>query len=104
MADPFSIVAGSVGLLASITKLSIQISRFCSDAGDAARDMEALNNQLTSLSSILLRIQHDQAVLSLPETLLQELAKMIQACEAVVAEMSVMLGKKMTSNNSWRKI
>jgi hypothetical protein len=29
---------------------------------------------------------------------------MIKACEAVVAEMSVLLGKKIASNNSWRKL
>lgn len=104
MADPFSIVAGSVGLVASITRLSIQISRFCGDVGDAARDMDSLNLQLTSLHSILLRIQNDPAVLGLPKSFLQELAEMIKACEAVIAEMSVMLGKKMTSSNSWRKI
>jgi hypothetical protein len=104
MADPFSIVAASVGLVASITRLSIQISRFCSDIGDAARDMDSLNRQLTSLSSILLRIQHDPAVLGLPGSFLHELADMIKACEAVITEMSVILGKKMTPNNSWRKV
>jgi hypothetical protein len=103
MADPFSIVSGSIGLIASITTLSIQISNFYSDFGDAARDMDALNRQLTSLCSILLRIQHDPAVLSLPESFLRELANMIQACEDVIAEMTVMIGKKVTLS-SWRKI
>src|SRR6266511_2567598 len=89
--DPFSISTASVGLIASIAALSVQINTFVSQVRDARKDMEAISHELSSLSMFLGMLRVDSTEFKYPESLQQNLVAVMQNCDYVTRQMQDLL-------------
>jgi hypothetical protein len=95
MAEPFSIIAGVVGLLASITTLSVRIGEFSANINDAKKDMQSVTRELESLALILPKLQNEFKIspTSLSSQLRTDLGNVLQACNRTVVELEILLKK-----------
>jgi Fungal N-terminal domain of STAND proteins len=95
MVEPLSITTACLGLISSVTNLSIKISNFVSSVRDARRDMDAVLRELTSLSLCLRTLQNDcsGSAVDYPLQLKQSLIAILKNCGIVASEMHKLLTK-----------
>jgi Fungal N-terminal domain of STAND proteins len=101
--DPFSISAACVGVIASVTKLSTQISILVMNVRDARRDLDAVSRELSSLSLCLEALRVDTTTIQYPEGIRQTLLVVLKNCDDVTKEMEALL-KKASSQHMGRQI
>lgn len=94
--DPISVASACIGTVATISKLSVQITGFVSDVRDARRDMEAVSRELTSLSICLASLKDDSETVKFPDTLLD----VIHNCDAIAKEITDVLTELSTSKTA----
>jgi len=85
--DPFSITTACLGVIGTISRLSIEIPLFISSVRDARKDMDAVLRELTSLTLCLGAIRDDAQKVSFPTTLLA----VVQSCGQIAAEILSLL-------------
>ncbi|KAK0614344.1 chitin synthase N-terminal-domain-containing protein [Immersiella caudata] len=95
MADPFSIAASCVGLLAAISTATIRISEFVHNARTARTDLDAVSRELGSLRTVLELIQTDaeNSQNQLPQTIVHHLCEVLTNCNGAVADIETVLRK-----------
>jgi hypothetical protein len=95
MADPFSIAASCVGLLAAIGTATARIHGFLRNARDAQSDLDAVSRELGSLRTVLELIQADaeNSQNQLPQTIVHHLCEVLTNCNGAVADIETVLRK-----------
>src|SRR5271170_6425146 len=93
--EPLSITAACLGLIGSVTNLSIHINNFVLSVRDARRDMDAVSRELSSLSLCLQTLQSDcsGSTVDYPLELKRSLIAMLKNCDTVTLEMHNLLTK-----------
>jgi uncharacterized protein YoxC len=99
--DPLSIATGCVGLIGTITKLSVSISAFVKDVRGARGDMDSVSRELQSLKSSLELLEMDSQPEgadssnppSVPETLQKQITGIMSNCTGVLEQMQQVLEK-----------
>lgn len=103
--DPFSITSACVGLLCTITSLTLRITRFAGDVRDSRKDLDAVRRELSSLSFCVESLRDDTNKDSnmYPDALKPDLVSVLDNCDGVMNEMTMLL-EKSTSNNLGRRV
>ncbi|KAK0705963.1 hypothetical protein B0T26DRAFT_679723 [Lasiosphaeria miniovina] len=93
--DPFSISAGCLGLVATITKVSTSITAFVKDLRQTRRDLDNVSRELTSLKTILeLLLEDDKTpTVILPESMATHVSGILSNCDIVVLDTEKCLAK-----------
>ncbi|KAK3370809.1 hypothetical protein B0T24DRAFT_300321 [Lasiosphaeria ovina] len=93
--DPISISASCLGLVATITKVSIFIASFVKDARQTRRELAGVSRELTSLKTILeLLVEYDETpTVVLPESMTKHFSKIVTNCDVVVLDIEKCLAK-----------
>ena len=89
--DPLSITTGVVGLLSSLTTLSIRINEFRKDVKNATTETSQLTQEVDGLTVILKRLDETRGSLNLPNNLANELGSILQASNRSVIEIELFL-------------
>jgi uncharacterized protein YoxC len=84
--DPLSITAGVVGILSSLTSLSIKLNEIRHDFQDAASDITDLNHEVNDLTQILKRLEEARKNGMLNETLQTDLGGVLERLNSAVVE------------------
>jgi STAND-like protein len=100
MTDPFSITVGVIGLLSSLTSVSIQLNELIRDFSEAENDIELLLRELTDLTSALPGLQEVQASSLLQDNLSRDLEGVLENCGRLAVKAEVYLRK--SSNRKFR--
>jgi len=101
--EPLSISMTCVGVLASVVKLSTQISLFVINVREARRDLDAVSRELSSLSLCLEALRAHTTTIQCPEVIRQTLLVVLNNCDDVTKEMEALL-KKVSSQHIGRQI
>jgi len=80
MTDQFSIAPGCIGLVASITTLSLKLHDVGGSVKGAASQMTSVKTELENLTRVLLQIQDIPNEVLLPITISKSLGKILQNC------------------------
>lgn len=93
MADPFSIAAGVVGLVASIGKSILVINQFRQDVSEARRDLLRVAGELTSLRTTIEGLQEDfvNDDVDVPSSLQENVVSIVTSCSRTVNDMEKLL-------------
>ncbi|KAK5652661.1 hypothetical protein OQA88_10255 [Cercophora sp. LCS_1] len=93
MADPFSIAASCVGLIAAIATATVRINGFVRTARDARADLDTVSRELVSLRTVLELIQADAELSQdqLPPTIVHHLCEVLSNCNGAVADIETVL-------------
>lgn len=88
--DPLSIVSASLGLASVIAKVSATLTTFARDTRDAAKDLDAVSDELKAISIIIVLIGKSMpspsAESPISETLLQHIDAMLSGTAALVEQ------------------
>jgi hypothetical protein len=101
--DPLSISTACVSLIATLGRIFPQIVSFVSDVRDARRDMDAVSQELHSLSLSLENLRDDSIEINYPEGSHRTLITVLGNCDHVAKEMEALLNK-MASGNIGRRM
>jgi hypothetical protein len=101
--DPFTLSTACVGLLAGVAQLSVQINQFVSSVREAHSDMDAVLQELNSLSLCLEALRDDSACIRYPQTLRNNLIAVLRNCDHVTGDMQNLL-HKLSSRHLGRRI
>jgi len=93
MADPLSIAAGVVGILASLTALSMRVQEFRKDFKESSTEIRQLTREISDLTLILGRLDEARSSLSLPHKLGDDLRSVLQDLNSVIVEADIHLRK-----------
>ncbi|KID83863.1 WD40/YVTN repeat-like-containing domain protein [Metarhizium guizhouense ARSEF 977] len=94
--DPLSITATCIGLVATVSKVSIQISGFVREVRDARGDLDAVSRELTSLKSVLEILAKDAENPTgggFPGSLVTQISGILTNCDGVLAQIQASLRK-----------
>lgn len=88
--DPLSIVSASLGLASVIAKVSATLTTFARDTRDAAKDLDAISDELKAISIVIVLIGKSMpspsAESPITETLLQHIDAMLSGTAALVEQ------------------
>lgn len=99
MADPLSIAAACVGLLATATRTSVAVTGFVRTFRDARHDLAAVSRQLGELSMIvgLLSGEYDDASAeqqqAMPVSLRSQICSILANCGDVLAQLEAVMAR-----------
>lgn len=105
--DPLTITGTCIGLLSSITTLSIYITRFVADVRDSRKDVDGVRRELSSLSFCIKSLRDDTSGDSTlyPDSLQANLISVLNNCDSVMTEMNRLLelssSKKLGRRVQW---
>jgi hypothetical protein len=89
---------GCVGLVATITQLSLAVASFVKAVRSARKDLDTISRELISLQTILQLIADDVSGDSdLPETLQKQISGIVSNCTQVLEEIRLTLEKNGTA-------
>jgi hypothetical protein len=91
--DPLQITVATIGLLSSITNLSMRLNEFRQNYTGAVTEIDGLTRELSDLTPILQRLQEDRTTDSLPANLSADLINVLQNCNRTVVSAEVHLQK-----------
>jgi hypothetical protein len=100
--DPLSITSACGSLLAAVTKLSTQITKFVSSVRDARRDIDAVSRELTSLALCLETLRDDSATTAFPDNFSGNLLSVLGNCGVVVKDIADLLARLQASVSGGR--
>lgn len=89
--EPLSITASCVGLLASITTLSRNITNFATIARQACKDVDGFSRELSSLSLCVATLKDER--FQFPATLQSQLLDVLTNCGTVIQDMAKIIDK-----------
>lgn len=92
MVDPTSITTGIVGILSSLTTLSMRINDLRKDFKGAADEINQLTREVDNLRLILKRID-EQNPLQIPPNLANELPSILSTLNTSIVETDILLRK-----------
>lgn len=100
--DPFSITVGTIGLISSLTTISIKLNELRIDFVEAKTEIDSMLREFTDLSSILARLQNSGRASDLPGTLSRDLFGVLTNCNRTILEAETLLqnGKLDTMSSS----
>jgi hypothetical protein len=98
MADPLSITAACVGLLAGIQSLSGSLTKFIGKAQGAREDVEGFHRELQSLLPCVEALRDES--FPFPDASRAQLIRLLDDCEDVVDEMKAIIKKHRQSRHS----
>jgi hypothetical protein len=98
MADPLSITAACVGLLAGIQSLSGSLTKFIGKAQGARVDVEGFHRELQSLLPCVEALRDES--FPFPDASRAQLIRLLDDCENVVDEMKAIIKKHRQSRHS----
>lgn len=88
--DPLSIVSASLGLASVIAKVSATLTTFARDARDAAKDLDAVSDELKAISIVIVLIGKSMpspsAESPISENLLQHIDAMLSGTAALIEQ------------------
>lgn len=92
--DPLSITTACVGLVASVTKVSIQINSFVRKSRDARGDLDAVSRELASLQMVLELLNEDaRSGKGFPVSLVKQISGILTNCGVVLEQIETLLQK-----------
>ena len=94
--DPLSITTGCITLVATITKLTVQINGFVREVRGARSDLDAVSRELHSLTTVLEMLAHDTGDTTrsaFPPSLAQQITGIVKNCGGVVSQIEASLEK-----------
>ena len=92
--DPLSVTAACVGLIASITKVSIQIRDFIRRTREARGDLDAISRELASLKNVLEILSEDAGTRKgFPDSLVKQVSGILTNCGGVLEQIEASLQK-----------
>lgn len=100
MADPLTITTAVIGVLSSLTTLSIRTNEFRKDFTEASIEITSVNREVNDLALILQRLLDTRGSLSLPADLSRDFARVLKDLNRAVSEIDAFLTK--TSNRKLR--
>jgi hypothetical protein len=89
--EPFSITAGVVRVLSSLTNLSMKINGFQQDFQDAESEIRQLTHEVDDLMLVLKQIEKAQAYSKLPSNLTGDLVTILQHLNTTIIETKLYL-------------
>jgi hypothetical protein len=92
--DPFTITTGCVALVATIAKVSSQISEFVREVRDARNDLDAVSRELVSLNNVLGILSEDAqspAVETFPPNLRNQVSSVLKSCQIALGQIETCL-------------
>jgi hypothetical protein len=103
--DPLTIAGSCIGLLGTITKLAFSIRNFVGQIRDARTDMDAVSQELASLSLRIQMLSEDSSdcAIQYPSGLEKNILAVLRNCDLVAVEMETLL-ERMAPKNLGRKI
>src|SRR3954469_17244456 len=98
MADPLSIVAGSVGIISAALKLGDAITTFIHTTREARAELSATKSELSNLCTLLSLIKKDSEQetsdpAALPEGLRIHICAILDSCNKDITELTEVLEK-----------
>lgn len=93
--EAFPIVVGVVSLLSSITSLSMRLNEFRDNYTEAVSEIDALNHELSDLSTILKRL-HEVGGTAAVSNLGKDLNSVLENCNRTVVATDLLLQKACT--------
>lgn len=104
--DPLSITAGCVGLAASISTISIAISRFVSEVKDAKDELGRVTDELSSLGVPLKCLSENVRASGVPiaDQLAAQIVGIISNCEVVIKDIGAIVDKCSTRRHGTRSV
>jgi Fungal N-terminal domain of STAND proteins len=91
--DPLSITASALGILGTVTALSMTINTFRKDFTEARTEIDRVTGDLNELSMILSRLGSAREIDALPDNLSKDLGGVLKNCKQTVVELEVHLEK-----------
>jgi hypothetical protein len=91
MADPFSLTAGCIGLLATLAGASIKLNDLRNDFVEAKAEIDSLLRELNDITHVLMRLRNSQNNLKLPGGLTRDLSGVLKNCERTAQDAEVLL-------------
>lgn len=91
MADPFSIVAGCVGLISAAGSTVNAITSFVCDCRAARGDLTIVARELTDLQLILELLKDDGQSDALPNSLQDQIKHIVKRCNHIVSDINLEL-------------
>jgi hypothetical protein len=91
MLDPFSLTGGIIGLLSSLTSLSIIVNEIIKDFVEAKTEINVLFRELTDLTNVLTQLQTTKGYLRLPNNLAEDLTGILRSCSDTAEEVGFLL-------------
>jgi hypothetical protein len=98
MAEPLSITAASLGLLSTVTKVSLSIHAFVQGIRGAQSDMQLVSQELLSLKQVLEGLIHDSARHTYSPSLIVLILHILGDIGQVVAQLEKLLKKYSTGS------
>jgi len=93
--DPLSITVACVGLLTTVTKVSIQINGFIREVRDARGDLDYVSRELLSLKTVLEILSEDASSSNggFPPSLVRQISGILTNCGVVLEHIEASLQK-----------
>jgi hypothetical protein len=94
--DPLSITVSCVGLIASVTKVSIKIHGFVREVRDARGDLDSVTRELASLKTVLEILSEDSTNSTggaFPSSLVKQILGILTNCGGVLQHIETSLDK-----------
>lgn len=94
--DPLSITGACVGLVGSITTISVKIHSFVREVRDARSDLEAVEVQLTSLKMVLGILEDESKAFTgegMKKELVEQVCGIMANCESVLKDIETALAE-----------
>ena len=103
--DPLSISGGCLGIVANISTIVRDISKFISYVKEASKDMADVGGDLSALSISLTALSEDAKLNAetIPPDVAENIMSAVNQCGSVVAEISSLL-QKMGTGKTPRKL
>ena len=93
MPEPLSIAAGVVGLISSLTALSLNLNQMRRSFVAAEAEINAFLHELRDLTTLLQRLHRSELLLRLPDNMSQDFLGVLKNCGSTAEEVDIMLTK-----------
>lgn len=98
--DPLSITTSCITLIGVTAKTVISLTDFIRTCRDARSDLFSVHAELSELTLVLELLKDDAStIVTIPQTLQNQVVNIVNKCGAVVDDINVLLGKHNEKRN-----